>query len=52
MNASNYYNALLKYMNNGQHNISNGSVMMIEKFYESQVENIPSHANVVNSSLL
>ncbi len=31
--------------------ISNGSVLMIEKFYESQVENIPSGANVVSSSL-
>jgi DNA mismatch repair protein MutS len=31
--------------------ISNGSVLMIEKFYESQVENIPSHPNVVSSNL-
>src|SRR5690348_15349396 len=31
--------------------ISNGSVLMIEKFYESQVGMLPSHANVVNSSL-
>ena len=31
--------------------ISNGSVLMIEKFYESQVENIPSQANIVNSNL-
>src|SRR5258706_14284622 len=30
--------------------ISNGSVLMIEKFYESQVENIPSESNIVNSS--
>ena len=30
--------------------ISNGSVLMIEKFYESQVGNIPSHANIVNSN--
>ncbi|MEP6682805.1 MAG: DNA mismatch repair protein MutS [Parafilimonas sp.] len=32
-------------------NISNGSVLMIEKFYESQVENIPSQPNVVTSNL-
>lgn len=32
-------------------NISNGSVLMMEKFYESQVENIPSQPNIVNSSL-
>ena len=31
--------------------ISNGSVLMIEKFYESQVENIPSQPNIVNSNL-
>ena len=31
--------------------ISNGSVLMIEKFYESQVENIPSQTNIVNSNL-
>lgn len=31
--------------------ISNGSVLMIEKFYESQVENIPSNANAVNSGV-
>jgi DNA mismatch repair ATPase MutS len=31
--------------------ISNGSVVMIEKFYESQVENIPSNANAVNSGI-
>ncbi len=31
--------------------ISNGSVLMIEKFYESQVGSIPSRANTVNSSL-
>jgi DNA mismatch repair ATPase MutS len=31
--------------------ISNGSVLMIEKFYESQVENIPSHANIISSNL-
>ena len=31
--------------------ISNGSVLMIEKFYESQVENIPSQSNIVNSNL-
>jgi DNA mismatch repair protein MutS len=31
--------------------ISNGSVLMIEKFYESQVGSIPSQANTVNSSL-
>jgi DNA mismatch repair ATPase MutS len=30
--------------------ISNGSVLMIEKFYESQIENIPSQANIVNSN--
>src|SRR5947207_13167998 len=30
--------------------ISNGSVLMIEKFYESQVENIPSQSNIVNSN--
>src|SRR5436305_12364987 len=32
-------------------NISNGSVLMIEKFYESQIDNIPSHANAVSSNL-
>ncbi|MEP6465130.1 MAG: DNA mismatch repair protein MutS [Parafilimonas sp.] len=32
-------------------NISNGSVLMIEKFYESQVENIPSKPNIVTSNL-
>lgn len=31
--------------------ISNGSVLMIEKFYESQVENIPSQSNIVTSSI-
>lgn len=31
--------------------ISNGSVLMIEKFYESQVSNIPSHSNIVSSNL-
>lgn len=31
--------------------VSNGSVLMIEKFYESQIGNIPSETNVVNSSL-
>ena len=31
--------------------ISNGSVLMIEKFYESQVENIPSRANIISSNL-
>lgn len=31
--------------------ISNGSVLMIEKFYESQVENIPSQLNIVSSNL-
>jgi DNA mismatch repair protein MutS len=31
--------------------ISNGSVLMIEKFYESQIDNIPSQANIVNSNL-
>jgi DNA mismatch repair protein MutS len=31
--------------------ISNGSVLMIQKFYESQVNSIPSQANTVNSSL-
>src|SRR4051812_41096934 len=31
--------------------ISNGSILMIEKFYESQVENIPSHSNIVNAQL-
>jgi DNA mismatch repair ATPase MutS len=30
--------------------ISNGSVLMIEKFYESQIDNIPSQANIVNSN--
>ncbi len=30
--------------------ISNGSVLMIEKFYESQVENIPSQPNIVSSN--
>src|SRR5262245_32829367 len=29
--------------------ISNGSVLMIEKFYESQVGSIPSDSNVINS---
>jgi len=28
--------------------ISNGSVLMIEKFYESQIDNIPSQSNIVN----
>jgi len=32
-------------------NISNGSVLMIEKFYESQIENIPSQSNIVNTNL-
>ncbi|MBV9962011.1 MAG: DNA mismatch repair protein MutS [Parafilimonas sp.] len=32
-------------------NISNGSVLMIEKFYESQIDNIPSHANAISSNL-
>jgi len=31
--------------------ISNGSVLMIEKFYESQVGSIPSQINSVNSTL-
>ena len=31
--------------------ISNGSVLMIEKFYESQVGSIPSQVNTLNSSL-
>jgi DNA mismatch repair protein MutS len=31
--------------------ISNGSVLMIEKFYESQIDNIPSNANLVNANI-
>lgn len=31
--------------------ISNGSVLMIEKFYDTPIENIPSHANIVYSNL-
>lgn len=31
--------------------ISNGSILMIEKFYESQVENIPSRADTVSSTI-
>ena len=31
--------------------ISNGSVLMIEKFYDTPMENIPAHANIVNSNL-
>ncbi len=30
--------------------ITNGSVLMIEKFYESQIDNIPSAANIINSN--
>lgn len=30
--------------------ITNGSVLMIEKFYESQIDNIPSSANIINSN--
>lgn len=30
--------------------ITNGSVLMIEKFYESQIDNIPSNANIINSN--
>ena len=31
--------------------ISNGSVLMIEKFYESHVENIPSQNNIVSGTI-
>jgi len=31
--------------------ISNGSILMIEKFYESQIDSIPSQANIINSNL-
>ena len=31
--------------------ISNGSVLMIEKFYESQIDNIPSQPDIVNSNI-
>jgi len=31
--------------------ISNGSVLMIEKFYESRIDNIPAHANVITGNL-
>ena len=31
--------------------ITNGSVLMIEKFYESQIDSIPSSANIINSNL-
>ncbi len=31
--------------------ITNGSLLMIEKFYESQIDSIPSHTDIINSNI-
>jgi DNA mismatch repair protein MutS len=41
---------LLVHVNNWPETITNGTVMVIEKFYETPIENIPSNSNAINTA--
>jgi DNA mismatch repair protein MutS len=41
--------SLIQLSNDWPRSISNGTIMVMEKYYDSQIETLPSHPNAVNS---